>query len=259
MEQGIIVIIFFMTSADSGILVMDSIATGNSKKSPKWQKVFWGVLLAVLALMLLKAGGLKALQTMTLITALPFAVIMLFIAAALMKGLVIDYRYYQRNFSAATVPWSGKLWKERLKQIVSFKSKAMAEGFIKETVQNAFKELQQEFADSGIEVSITTASEPQRIELEIKHGLINNFLYGVKVQAKTVSEYLVEEENMPELVKNKAYYPMAYFGDTRKGYDIQYFTKKELISDVLKHYERFLAIVSEETNEMFTSNDANMT
>src|SRR5690606_29953757 len=68
-----IIIIFFVTSADSGIFVMNNISTGNASKSPKWQIVFWGVLLAVLALLLLNAGGLEALQSMTLITALPFS------------------------------------------------------------------------------------------------------------------------------------------------------------------------------------------
>ena len=249
----VIVIIFFMTSADSGILVMDSIATKNSQVSPTWQKIFWGVMLAALALLLLKAGGLKALQTMTLITALPFAVIMLFIAAALMKGLVIDYRYYQRSFSVSTVPWSGKLWKERLRQIVSFKDKSSVEEFIHTKVQQAFTELQTEFALRGIHVTIKSATNPFGMEMEISHNVVHNFIYGVKLQAKTISEYLVEEQNLPELQDSETYYPKTYFGDTRAGYDVQYFTKNELISDVLKHYERFIEITSEESNEMFTS------
>ena len=85
-----IIIIFFVTSADSGIFVMNSIATENAPKSPKWQIVFWGILLAALALLLLNAGGLKALQTMTLITALPFALIMIVFIVSLMKALVVD-------------------------------------------------------------------------------------------------------------------------------------------------------------------------
>ncbi|MGO1788337.1 MAG: BCCT family transporter [Sphingobacterium sp.] len=99
-----IIVIFFVTSADSGIFVMNSIATKNSRWSPKWQLVGWGVLLAVLSLLLLNAGGLVALQTMTLITALPFSVIMLLFVVNLMKALVIDQAYYDRKFAATTVP-----------------------------------------------------------------------------------------------------------------------------------------------------------
>src|SRR5690606_11402192 len=59
-----IIIIFFVTSADSGMFVMNSIATKNAKNSPKWQTVGWGILLSALALLLLNAGGLAALQSM---------------------------------------------------------------------------------------------------------------------------------------------------------------------------------------------------
>lgn len=252
-----IVIIFFMTSADSGILVLDSIATKNSSKSPVWQKVFWGVLLAVLALMLLNAGGLKALQTMTLITALPFSIIMLLFVVSLMKALTIDYKYYQRSFSVSTVPWSGEFWKTRLNQMVSFKTRSSVEDFINVTVKEAFSDLQQEFASKGIHVKINSCKDPVSLEIEIEHTIINNFKYGVRCQEKMVSEYLIEEKNLPDMKEKVTYYPKSFFGDTREGYDVQYFTKNELISDVLKHYERFFGIISEEANEMFISSNAN--
>ena len=252
-----IIIIFFVTSADSGIFVMNSIATKNSTKSPKWQIVFWGILLAVLSLLLLNAGGLKALQSMTLITALPFSIIVLLFIVSLMKGLIIDQKYYDTNFSASTVPWSGEFWKERLKNIVSFKDNSSVDHFIQVKTKEAFTDLQQEFAANGIEAKINHYESPVRTEIEIHQGVVNNFIYGVENRVKTVSEYMINEENLPDLDDKKTHYPRSYFGDGREGYDVQYFTKNELISDVLKHYERFLEIVSEERNEMFISSNAN--
>lgn len=253
----LIIIIFFVTSADSGIFVMNSIATKNAEKSPKWQLVFWGLLLAVLSLLLLNVGGLKALQSMTLITALPFSIIVLLFIVSLMKALIIDQKYYERNFSASAIPWSGEFWKERLKRIVSFKDKSSVDQFIQTTVKEGFLELQKEFADNGIEVKINYDEDPMKIDIEIHHGVVNNFMYGIKNQEKTVSEYVISEENLPDLENNKTHYPKSYFGDAREGYDVQYFTKNELISDVLKHYERFLDIISEEKNEIFISSNAN--
>ncbi|ULT25632.1 BCCT family transporter [Sphingobacterium sp. E70] len=235
-----------MTSADSGIFVMNSIATKNAMKSPKWQMVFWGALLAILALMLLNTGGLQALQTMTLITALPFSIIMLLFCVSLVKALVIDSSYYERDFSVSTVPWSGEFWKDRLKQIVSFKSRESVDQFIETTVGAAFEELQAEFKQNDIEAKIKLLDNPKRVEIEIRYDLVNNFIYGVKNQVKVVSDYVMEEENLPDLQDKKTYFPKSYFGDARDGYDVQYFTKNELISDVLKHYERFLEIISEE-------------
>lgn len=253
----VIIIIFFVTSADSGILVMNGIATKNAEKSPKWQMLFWGILLAVMALLLLNAGGLQALQTMTLITALPFAVIMLLFCVSLMKGLIIDQKYYDQNYSVATVPWSGEFWKERLKAIVSFKDRKAVAVFLGRTAKPAFEELKAEFEGNGIEAKINMADNPERIEIEIKHDVVNNFIYGVKIHSKTVSEFMVQEENLPDLDDSKTYYPKAYFGDEREGYDVQYFTKNELISDVLKHYERFIKLISEKQNEMFISSNYN--
>ena len=253
----LIVIIFFVTSADSGIFVMNSIATKNAEKSPKWQIILWGALLAILSLLLLNAGGLKALQSMTLITALPFAIIMILFIVSLLKGLAIDQSYYDRSFSKTTVPWSGRLWKDRLKQIVASKDRASVDVFVNTVVKEAFTDLQSEFAKNGIEASINSANNPLKIELEIKYDVINNFIYGVENTSKKVSKFLIDEENLPDIQAKGTYFPKAYFGDTRESYDIQYFTKNELLSDVLKHYDRFLDIVSEERNEMFISSDNN--
>lgn len=253
----VIVIIFFVTSADSGIFVMNSIATKNAPKSPKWQTALWGLLLAVLALLLLNAGGLKALQSMTLITALPFSIIMILFIISLIKALSIDQSYYDRTFSKTTIPWSGNLWKDRLKQIVGTKDRSSVDYFIGSVVKDAFTELQAEFAENGIVANINFKENPAKIEIEIKYNIVNNFVYGVETTAKKVSNFLVDEENLPDVQQEGAYFPKAYFGDTRESYDIQYFTKNELISDVLKHYDRFLDISSEQKNEMFTSSDFN--
>ncbi|MEG2179314.1 MAG: BCCT family transporter, partial [Bacteroidales bacterium] len=94
------------------------------------------------------------------------------------------------------------------------------------------------------------------IELEIAHDSLMNFKYGVRAQPKTISDYLINEENAPEIGDEKIYIPVTYFNDSRKGYDIQYFTKEEVISDILKQYERFLSIISDQSNELYIlSND----
>lgn len=252
-----IIIIFFVTSADSGMFVMNSIATKNAKNSPKWQTVGWGILLSALALLLLNAGGLAALQSMTLITALPFSIIMLLFIVSLVKALSIDKSYYERDFSVSTIPWSGASWRERLQQIVSFNDKESVSGFINTTVYESFSDLQKEFAKNGIAAKINFYENPERAEIEIKYDVVNNFIYGVMSDSKIISDFLLNEDNLPDIENNRTFYPKSYFGDDREGYDVQLFTKNELISDVLKHYERFIEIISEEKNEMFISSNIN--
>lgn len=70
----LLVMLFFVTSADSGALVTDYL-TAKSDNSPTWQRLFWTVLMALLAIILLLAGGLEALQSATIMSALPFTFI----------------------------------------------------------------------------------------------------------------------------------------------------------------------------------------
>lgn len=254
-----IIFVFFVTSADSGIFVMNNIATNNAAKSPKWQLVFWGILLALLALVLLNAGGLQSLQTMTLITALPFSLIMIMFCYSLLKGLAVDYSYYTRRLSPATNYWSGERWKERLVEILSFKNMDTVAGFMLGTVKPAFEELAAEFNKSGVTATVYMKDKPLELALTIKHELIEDFTYGVRNQPKMISDFLVNEDNMPGAEHNKTYVPKTFFGDNRAGYNIEYFTRNEILADVLKQYERFLELSSEVRNEIFTDNTSRRT
>lgn len=247
----LVIIIFFVTSADSGILVMDSIASRDAKNSPKWQKIALGSLLALLALLLLNVGGLEALQTMTLITALPFTLIMLLFIVSLTKALSIDSEYFSSKYSIYTIPWSGKLWKERLQQILSFNQRKTVDAYIRTTVKNAFDELQKEFSENDIKAEVITSSNPECVELRISYKNIDNFVYGVCTDYEEIADYVASEENTPDIEKNRNYIAKAYFGDSREGYDVQLFTSNELIGDVVKHFERYYRIVTDEDNELF--------
>lgn len=249
-----IIFIFFVTSADSGIMVMNNIATNNAAKSPKWQSAFIGALLGLLALVLLNAGGLQSLQTMTLITALPFSVIMCLFCYSLVKGLIIDHNYYARGYSPATSNWSGEFWQERLQHILAFKNRDAIENFLLKTVRPALQELAEGFNQKGVTAIVTTKKDPLRVELTIKHKVIEDFTYGVRNQSKSISEFLVNEDNLPEYDLNKTYIPKTYFGDNRAGYNIEYFSSREIIADVLKQYERFLELSSKVENEIFIDN-----
>ncbi|MCX5150499.1 BCCT family transporter [Streptomyces sp. NBC_00320] len=85
-----LVMTYFVTSADSASLVMGSLTSRGSLNPPTWLVVTWGVLMAAVAAVLLVAGGLKSLQTATILVALPFAIVMLLLCWALVKELRED-------------------------------------------------------------------------------------------------------------------------------------------------------------------------
>lgn len=87
----VLVISFFVTSSDSGSLVIDSITAGGKLDAPVGQRVFWAVTEGAVAATLLIGGGLKALQTAAIVTGLPFAFLLLIMIRSLFKGLKKEY------------------------------------------------------------------------------------------------------------------------------------------------------------------------
>ncbi|WP_298491439.1 BCCT family transporter [uncultured Maritimibacter sp.] len=89
----ILVIVFFVTSSDSGSLVIDTITAGGKVDAPVPQRVFWAVFEGAVAIvLLLSAGGLASLQSMVISTGLPFTIVLLIMCYAIWKGLASERR-----------------------------------------------------------------------------------------------------------------------------------------------------------------------
>ncbi|MCL1627276.1 MULTISPECIES: BCCT family transporter [Roseinatronobacter] len=88
----ILVIVFFVTSSDSGSLVIDTITAGGKINAPVSQRVFWVIFEGLVAASLLLGGGLAALQAASVSTGLPFAIVLLLACYALIRGLMSEPR-----------------------------------------------------------------------------------------------------------------------------------------------------------------------
>ncbi|MHA7867113.1 MAG: BCCT family transporter [Salipiger thiooxidans] len=89
----VLVIVFFVTSSDSGSLVIDTITAGGKVDAPVPQRVFWCVFEGAVAIvLLLSAGGLQSLQSMVISTGLPFTVVLLVMCFAIWRGLQAERR-----------------------------------------------------------------------------------------------------------------------------------------------------------------------
>jgi BCCT family betaine/carnitine transporter len=88
----ILVVVFFVTSSDSGSLVIDVIASGGKVDAPAPQRVFWCTFEGLVAIALILGGGLVALQAMAVSTGFPFAIVLLVATVSLIKGLMSEPR-----------------------------------------------------------------------------------------------------------------------------------------------------------------------
>lgn len=88
----LLVVVFFVTSSDSGSLVIDTITAGGKVNAPVPQRAFWAILQGLVAIALLLGGGLAALQAMAVSTGLPFTLVLLVGCVAIVKGLMSEPR-----------------------------------------------------------------------------------------------------------------------------------------------------------------------
>jgi BCCT family betaine/carnitine transporter len=87
-----LVIVFFVTSSDSGSLVIDTITAGGKVNAPVPQRVFWASFEGLVAIALLLGGGLTALQAMAVSTGFPFTIVLLLVCYSIVKGLASEPR-----------------------------------------------------------------------------------------------------------------------------------------------------------------------
>ncbi|WP_307837167.1 BCCT family transporter [Aeromicrobium sp. YIM 150415] len=92
----IMIVIFFVTSSDSGSLVVDMLSHGGHPEPPTWSRVMWSFLEGGVAIGLLLAGGLTALQTGAILTAVPFSLVMIAMCVATYRALKTEHREIRR-------------------------------------------------------------------------------------------------------------------------------------------------------------------
>ena len=250
----VVISLFFITSADSGIYVLNNIASRDkSLTAPRWQAVMWGVLMSVVAIVLMQSGGLANLQAMTLLVALPFAMLMLLMCFSLWKGLNADKKYFDTKVNPTSIFWTGDKWKERLEQMMNQTQEKDILRFLKHTVLPAMRELRQELIgkyDLSVQINTLFEQDEPAVELVIQKESMRDFMYGVKSVGREVSTQLINDDNLPHIQHSMTYEPYTYFFDGRVGYDVQYMDQDELIADMLKHYERYLSLLDDVGQEL---------
>ena len=236
-----LVMLFFVTSADSGALVTDYL-TAKSENSPIWQRLFWTVLMAVLAIVLLLVGGLSALQSATMMSALPFTFIMLFICWGLLKALRLDVTKMNALQEARITPraiQNPRSWQQRLGLIMHYPhNQQEVRDYIDTQVSVAFNQVKKEFKRRQLEVSIQNIQ--YGMELRVDHQNESNFVYQV-VARETVPPSFMAEMTSDEITYYQA---EVFLKEGGQNYDVMDWTLDDLLQDIIDQYERHLHFLS---------------
>jgi len=238
----VLIITFFVTSSDSGSLVIDSLAAGGALHTPVWQRVFWASIEGVVASALLLAGGLSALQTMTIASALPFAIIMMIAALGMWRALVIEGHHetslqsHMQGSRLASNAGPG-LWKKRLAGMVSFPSREEVDDFMNTTVLKAMRRVQRELSGQEWAAEVHTDEAHSRLYLEVIKDDQVDFIYEIRAVGYAMPAFALTEA--PEA--DEQYYRAEVF--LRRGgqhYDVYGYDQADIISDILDQFEKYL-------------------
>ena len=224
-----LVAIFFITSADSGALVIDTLASGGAEETPRWQRVYWCVLLGVTATLLLVAGGLGALQAATLLAALPFCFIMLMLAIGLVRQTNAD-------LAGITLADDAPAVSERIKRLLV---PARRTDIIEQIARNgepALKSVYDAMQSEGWTTNELTVEEGL-IVLTVGSGDANSFIYRLAPRARPLAAYTALEA--PEARRSMAWTLAAQANGETKFRDLTGFSADQIASDVLTQLERW--------------------
>ncbi|MBE0153490.1 BCCT family transporter [Serratia sp. PL7] len=239
----LMVVVFFVTSADSGAMVVDTLASGGSGITPVWQRIFWAGMMGVVAIVLLLVGGLSALQTVTIASALPFSVILLISIYGLLKALRIDA--YKRDSQQMTTiaPTAARnpiSWQRRLRNIAYFPKSSQVKRFMSEVIEPAMTLVVAELAKQGTPSSIA-AEKNDRIHFEVDLGNDLNFVYEVRLRAYIQPAFaLAGLGHEVQDDKHKYYRAEIHLKEGGQDYDVMGWTQEQIIHDILDQYEKHL-------------------
>ncbi|WP_226338019.1 choline BCCT transporter BetT [Arthrobacter sp. UM1] len=244
-------LLFYVTSADSGALVMANFTSKLSdpeEDGPKWVRLFWAVATGLLTVAMLMVGGITTLQNATVIMGVPFAVILVFIMMGLLKALRIEAQWADSARAALPALISGtravpgdreRTWRQRLARTVRFHDARAAERFQETTTAPALNEVAAELRDQGVDAQVSQefveAFGIHAYHLDVPFEGERDFRYQVYPVQCRMPAYGTGRSSQEH------YYRMEVFtGHGSLGTDVLGFTRDQLIGSVLDLYERHL-------------------
>ena len=278
-------ILFYVTSADSGALVMANLSSrirSARQDAAAWLRIFWAALTGILTIAMLVAGGIPILQQATIVMALPFSGVLILIMYTLWRSLSTEDTYNQaltradRNralgFNGSAAGLEQTPWRERLAHTLNSVSPDEAGNAMERRIVPALEavatELRKENVSAEVFVegpeaqdpddertflgraSLVVSSHPATDSGEEQSSSIDSFRYVVRMVVTPVPAYGFAVHEADDLTVRLEVRPHS----GGQGYDVVDWNSDQVAHDVLDHYERWLEYVgtSEKTESRFS-------
>lgn len=240
-------LLFYVTSADSGALVLGNFTTKFTNiehDSPRWLSIFWAIAIGLLTLAMLMANGVTALQNTTIIMGLPFSFVIFFVMAGLYKSLRLeDFRQASTSMNAAPVVGNVDIfnWKKRLSRVMLHPSLSQTRSMLNEVCKPAIEAVAAELITKGVHVDVQEKSvedEPElyHLDLIIQLDEEENFVYEIWPVRYDTPNF----SSRGKRAKRYYYRLESYLFEGSQGNDLVGYSKEQVINDILDKYERHM-------------------
>lgn len=244
--------LFYVTSADSGALVLGNFTSRLSSvhhDAPTRLRIFWSVVIGLLTLALLMTGGISALQSMVVIMGLPFSFVIFFV----MAGLYRSFKKEAFKQDSLRASMAGQLssrtggerdprsWRKRLGRAMHFPNQRQARAFLDETARPAMEEVREELSRQGVRAEVVEADiekdgEALHLELNVSLGGEQNFTYQVWPRTFAMPSFARRANE----ARSRYYRLEVYLLEGSQGYDLIGYSREQVINDILDQYEQHL-------------------
>lgn len=237
----VLVVTFFVTSSDSGSLVVDTIASGGRVNNPVWQRIFWAVSQGIVAIALLLAGGLQALQSASIIMALPFVFVMLIACWGMYKALSLESirnESLQHHMNAGRHGKISGTWQARLSRIIEFPKVEETKRFINEDVISAMNLVKDELSKYSWNVEVSNDKVNAISIIRVEHSDDFDFIYEVRAKNYDTPSYAYPESVNPTKAQKKYARAEVFLQDGNKAYDIYGYDEDVIATDIIDQFEK---------------------
>ncbi|WP_299588412.1 choline BCCT transporter BetT [uncultured Microbulbifer sp.] len=241
----ILSIVFFVTSGDSGSLVLSNLTIrleDPNQDAPPWMRILWAAIIGIVTIALLMTGGLSALQGAVVIMGLPFAIVLLLMMLGLYRALQLEglksasmQEALSGHLSGRTISREGHTnWAQRLSRAISFPTLKQVDTFIQRTVKPAFEAVKEKLEEEGHPVSITGDSgDKLHLALSVDLGGESAFTYQVWPKRCSMPAFTLLTEQ-----PHSSYYRLEpHLQEGGLTYDLMGYTREQVIGDIVDHFE----------------------
>jgi choline/glycine/proline betaine transport protein len=245
-------LLFYITSADSGALVMGNLSSylrtpNDDSSSPV--RIFWALAIGLLTLAMLIVGGVTALQNATIIMGLPFAFVLVLVMYGLFGALRVEGLREDSRQASMPARLSGRAtrvarpeewtWRQRLRRSMHFPDYDETQNFLSSVAVPALNEVCKELGEHEVQADFRDDRDEEGnryAELRAEMGEESSFVYRIVPREVALPRY-----GQRFLRGEDVYFRLeVHLAEGGQGYDVMGFTHDQLIDDVLDQYEQHI-------------------